>query len=86
MIISTLHTHPHFADTVAHRGWHAWWTERDCSRVAYRAGLDPMIGGSEIPQGYVAHEGETYLARGWTQIEAGLDGLNAFAQTTNRQH
>jgi GNAT superfamily N-acetyltransferase len=61
MQISSLHSHPHFADSVADRGWREWWCASSSTLVEYRAGLDPMLGGQGIPQGFVAHEGETYL-------------------------
>jgi GNAT superfamily N-acetyltransferase len=59
--VSTLRAFPDFADTVAQRGWQAWWTESDMSLASYRAGLDPMIARDGILLGLVAHVGETYL-------------------------
>jgi GNAT superfamily N-acetyltransferase len=51
----------HFADTVADRGWHAWWTDSGVALASYRAGLEPMLQGDAIPMGFVAHRGEAYL-------------------------
>jgi GNAT superfamily N-acetyltransferase len=50
-----------FADTVAERGWHAWWTDSGMTLATYRAELEPMLLGDAIPMGFVAHRGETYL-------------------------
>jgi GNAT superfamily N-acetyltransferase len=72
MKISPLRTHPHFADTVADRAWHAWWTESGVPLSDYRAHLDPMIHGHGIPQAFVAHDGETYLGSALL-IESDLD-------------
>lgn len=61
MDISTLRERPGFADTVADRGWHAWWTDSGESLAQYRAALEPMLGGDGIPFGIVAHHQRTYL-------------------------
>jgi GNAT superfamily N-acetyltransferase len=61
MEISNLNNHPRFADTVADRGWHAWWTESGVPLAQYRAHLDPMIKEEGIPFGLIAHEGDVYL-------------------------
>jgi GNAT superfamily N-acetyltransferase len=61
MEISNLKSHPRFADTVADRGWHAWWTESGVPLEHYRAHLDPMIRGEGMPFGLIAHEGDVYL-------------------------
>jgi GNAT superfamily N-acetyltransferase len=61
MKISTLKNQPHFADTVADRGWHAWWTESGTSVADYRAHLEPMIEKEGIPFGLVAHDEGIYL-------------------------
>jgi hypothetical protein len=61
MQISPLSTHPHFADTIAHRGWHAWWTESGVPLADYRVHLEPMIRGYGVPLALVAHEGGVYL-------------------------
>jgi GNAT superfamily N-acetyltransferase len=60
MTVSLLSEHPAFADTVAHRGWHAWWTESGKPLSAYRAHLDPMVEGAGIPFALVAHDGDAY--------------------------
>jgi predicted N-acetyltransferase YhbS len=59
--ISNLAHVPHFADSVADRGWNAWWTESEFSLRKYRAGLEPMLRGENIPLAFVAHRGQTYL-------------------------
>jgi GNAT superfamily N-acetyltransferase len=59
--INSLRDHPHFADVIAHRGWHAWWTESGVPLADYRAHLDPMITGQGIPFALVAHQGEIYI-------------------------
>jgi GNAT superfamily N-acetyltransferase len=150
--ITNLGLVPQFVDTVAERGWAAWWTNSGVSRSDYRAGLEPMLIGKAIPMALVAHHEETYfgstlliendlrshphlspwiaalwvdeeyrgrgiatdlmaaacaaavqigivkvylcaetkvtpyyLARGWTQIETGFDGLNVFESLTPRR-
>lgn len=50
-----------FADTIAERGWHAWWTDSGMTLATYRAGLEPMLRGDAIPMAFVAHRGDTYL-------------------------
>jgi GNAT superfamily N-acetyltransferase len=59
--ISNLAHVRHFADTVADRGWHAWWTNSGVALATYRLGLEPMLQGQTIPMAFVAHRGETYL-------------------------
>ena len=59
--ISNLAHVPQFADTVADRGWHAWWQHDGVSLEFYRTGLEPMLKGEGIPAGFVAHRGEAYL-------------------------
>lgn len=61
MDISTLRQRPDFADTVADRGWHAWWTDSGEPLSRYRAALEPMLDGDGIPFGLVAHHNGTYL-------------------------
>ena len=61
MKISNLKEVPHFANTVADRGWHAWWTESGVSLEQYRSPLDAMIEGDGIPLCLVAHEEDIYL-------------------------
>jgi GNAT superfamily N-acetyltransferase len=61
MQISNLRDVPHFADTIADRGWHAWWTDSGVPLSVYRAGLDPMIAGRRIPFCLVAHHDQIYL-------------------------
>lgn len=61
MEISTLKNQPFFADTVADRGWHAWWTQSGVPLTQYRAHFDPMIEGKGVPFCLVAHEGDVYL-------------------------
>jgi GNAT superfamily N-acetyltransferase len=61
MTISPLRERPEFADTLADRAWHAWWTDSGVSLAAYRAHLDPMMEGDGIPLALVAHEGGTYV-------------------------
>ncbi len=59
--ISNLAHVPYYADTVADRGWTAWWRDDGISLANYRAGLEPMLSGKGIPCGYVAHRAELYL-------------------------
>jgi GNAT superfamily N-acetyltransferase len=59
--ISNLAHVQHFADTVADRGWQAWWTESGMALATYRMGLEPMLRSNVIPMGFVAHRRETYL-------------------------
>jgi GNAT superfamily N-acetyltransferase len=59
--LSNLAQLPHFADTVADRGWHAWWTNSAKGLATYRAGLELMLRGDVIPMAFVAHRSETYL-------------------------
>lgn len=61
MKVSNLKTNPAWADTIASRGWNAWWTDSGVSLMEYRAHLDPMIEGNNIPVALVAHEDEKYL-------------------------
>ena len=72
MQISSLRQRPDFADTVADRGWHAWWTESGVPLADYRAHLDPMLAGGGIPFGLVAHDGPAY-AGSVLVIESDLD-------------
>ncbi len=78
MFISPLHRHPHFADTIAHRGWHAWWTDSGVPLVDYRKHLDPMMAQTGIPLALVAHAGETYLGSALL-IESDLDARPQYA-------
>lgn len=61
MKISNLKDAPGFADTVADRGWNAWWTESGVPLEQYRAHLDVMIEGNGIPFCLVAHDDDVYL-------------------------
>ncbi len=61
MEISSLRQRPEFADTVAHRGWTAWWTDSGSPLSDYRAHLEPMIVTDRLPFGLVAHESDRYL-------------------------
>lgn len=61
MQISNLRHQPSFADTIAHRGWNAWWTESGVPLEDYRAHLDPTLITDAIPFALVAHDGETYV-------------------------
>lgn len=59
--ISFLRDRPEFADTLADRAWHAWWTDSGVTLDAYRAHLTPMLAGDGVPFGLVAHEGDRYV-------------------------
>ena len=59
MTITLLRECPGFADTIADRGWHAWWTDSGVTLADYRAHLDPMMG-SGLPFALVAHDGPAY--------------------------
>ncbi len=59
--VSNLTTCPRWADTIANRAWHAWWTDTDVSLPEYRAHLDPMIAGNGVPFALVAHIKDVYL-------------------------
>ena len=61
MRISNLRDCPDFADQIADRGWHAWWTQSGVPLSAYRAHLEPMMSGEGIPAAFVAHDGAAYL-------------------------
>ena len=61
MEISNLRRVPRFADAIADRCWHAWWTDSGVSLSQYRAHLDPMIEDDGIPFALVAHQNEIYL-------------------------
>ncbi|MGV1870338.1 GNAT family N-acetyltransferase [Agrobacterium rosae] len=61
MQISNLRQHPAFADTIADRGWHAWWTESGVPLEDYRAHLDPMLETDGIPAALVAHDDDRYI-------------------------
>jgi predicted N-acetyltransferase YhbS len=61
MQISTLRDRPAFADVIADRAWHAWWTESGKPLSDDRAHLDPMIQHHGLPFALVAHEGDAYL-------------------------
>lgn len=70
--ISNLKTCPQWADTIADRAWHAWWTETDVSLAEYRAHIDPMIDGNGVPFALVAHSHGVYLGSVFV-IENDLD-------------
>ncbi|MEI3854984.1 MULTISPECIES: GNAT family N-acetyltransferase [unclassified Ensifer] len=59
--VSNLQTCPEWADTIASRAWNAWWTDSGVSLAEYRAHLDPMIEGEDIPLALVAHKEGKYL-------------------------
>ena len=59
--ISLLRDRPEFADTLADRAWHPWWTESGMTLAEYRSHLDSMLAGQGIPLGFVAHDGERYV-------------------------
>ncbi|WP_320202878.1 GNAT family N-acetyltransferase [Agrobacterium rosae] len=61
MQISNLRQHPAFADIIADRGWHAWWTESGVPLEEYRAHLDPMLETDGIPAALVAHDDDRYI-------------------------
>lgn len=61
MEISNLKDRPAWADIIADRGWHAWWSKTKVSLADYRAHLDPMIDGNGVPLALVAHENGAYL-------------------------
>ena len=59
--ISNLRQYPAFADTIADRGWHAWWTESGVPLEDYRAHLNPMLEQEGIPSALVAHDEDHYI-------------------------
>ena len=59
--ISNLRQYPAFADTIADRGWHAWWTESGVPLADYRAHLNPMLEQEGIPSALVAHDEDHYI-------------------------
>jgi GNAT superfamily N-acetyltransferase len=71
-MISNLKTVPQFADTVASRGWHAWWTRSGVPLADYRAHLDPMLASTGIPFCLVDHDDDTYRGS-CLVIESDLD-------------
>lgn len=72
MTISSLRDRPEFADIIADRAWHAWWTQSGVTLAEYRAHLEPMMEGDGIPLALVAHEGDAYLGS-VLLIESDLD-------------
>lgn len=63
-LITNLRDAPHFADTIADRGWNAWWVDSGVPLADYRAHLEPMLVGNGMPSGFVAHLGGRYLGSG----------------------
>ncbi|KXG87111.1 GNAT family acetyltransferase [Agrobacterium bohemicum] len=61
MQISNLRQYPGFADVIAERGWHAWWTESGVPLEDYRAHLNPMLEKEGIPSAFVAHDNDRYI-------------------------
>ncbi|WP_237153730.1 GNAT family N-acetyltransferase [Oryzibacter oryziterrae] len=61
MRIASLKENPAWADIIANRCWHAWWTDSGVSLTDYRAGMDAMISGNGIPLALVAHDEGRYL-------------------------
>lgn len=61
MQISNLRHYPTFADTIADRGWHAWWTESGVPLEDYRSHLNPMLEKDGIPAALVAHDDDRYI-------------------------
>ncbi|PYE87176.1 GNAT family N-acetyltransferase [Phyllobacterium leguminum] len=61
MEISNLRSYPDMADIIADRCWNAWWTETEVSLTEYRAHLEPMIAGNEVPVALIAHDQGEYL-------------------------
>ena len=59
--ISNLRHYPVFADTIADRGWHAWWTESGVPLEDYRAHLNPMLEQDGIPSALVANDEDHYI-------------------------
>lgn len=59
--VSNLRHYPAFADTIADRGWHAWWTESGVPLEDYRAHLTPMLEQDRIPSALVAHDEDHYI-------------------------
>jgi GNAT superfamily N-acetyltransferase len=78
MRISDLREVPAFADTVADRGWHAWWTGSGVTLADYRAHLDPMVARGGLPFALVAHDGAAYLGS-VLLIENDLDARPGYA-------
>jgi N-acetylglutamate synthase-like GNAT family acetyltransferase len=77
-MISNLRKVPHFADTVASRGWHAWWTDSGVPLADYRSLLNPMLESDGIPFCLVAHDGEVYQGS-CVVIENDLDARPRYA-------
>jgi len=67
-----------WADTIAHRGWHAWWTESGVSLADYRAHLKPMTEREGVPLALVAHANGVYLGSALV-IECDLDDRPEYA-------
>jgi GNAT superfamily N-acetyltransferase len=59
-MISDLRNVAHFADTVASRGWHAWWQDSPVPLSEYRTWVQEAIDGKGVPTCLVVHDGETY--------------------------
>lgn len=78
MSISNLRDCPEFADSIADRAWHAWWTDSGVSLATYRDHLDPMIAGNGVPLALVAHDGDAYLGSALL-IESDLEDRPQYA-------
>ena len=76
MQISDITDRPGFADSVADRGWHAWWTQTEVTLAQYRARLDEVFTSDGIPFALVAHDGDSY-AGSVLVIENDLDARPA---------
>lgn len=61
MRISDLRDAAGLAETVADRGWHAWWQDSGVSLAEYGAGIAKLTTGAGIPLGLVAQEDGRYL-------------------------
>jgi GNAT superfamily N-acetyltransferase len=59
--ISNLRDVPRYVDTVASRGWHAWWTDSPVPLAEYRNWVQACIESTGVPACFVAYSGEQYL-------------------------
>jgi GNAT superfamily N-acetyltransferase len=58
--ISELAKCPKFCQTIANRGWHAWWSDSDTSLADYLSGIERIAAASRFPTAYVAHYHDQY--------------------------
>jgi GNAT superfamily N-acetyltransferase len=76
--ISNLRNEPHFAATIADRGWNAWGSSLNVTLAEYLAGVEEMTRGDGVPYAFVAHSGLQYIGS-VLLIENDLESRPAYA-------